>query len=99
VVTFSRNTSVSVVQGLDFVVDGGVRVAEPSTVVDMTKMPPKVLRQGKVVSCQFACSNLLIDELLILLWTSEECDATLFYYGAILNTFCVLNMRKYFSIH
>lgn len=34
-------------EGLDFVVDGGVRVAEPSTVVDMTKMPPKVLRQGK----------------------------------------------------
>ncbi|KAJ1378775.1 YrdC-like domain [Sesbania bispinosa] len=34
-------------EGLDFVVDGGVRVAEPSTVVDMTKMPPRVLRQGK----------------------------------------------------
>ncbi|XP_057437298.1 uncharacterized protein LOC130729532 isoform X2 [Lotus japonicus] len=34
-------------EGLDFVVDGGVRVAEPSTVVDMRKMPPKVLRQGK----------------------------------------------------
>ncbi|KAK7311354.1 hypothetical protein RJT34_09438 [Clitoria ternatea] len=34
-------------EGLDFVVDGGVRVAEPSTVVDMTKLPPKVLRQGK----------------------------------------------------
>ncbi|OIW02969.1 hypothetical protein TanjilG_13609 [Lupinus angustifolius] len=33
--------------GLDFVVAGGVRVAEPSTVVDMTKMPPRVLRQGK----------------------------------------------------
>ncbi|KAG4927291.1 hypothetical protein JHK85_053777 [Glycine max] len=35
-------------EGLDFVVDGGVRVADPSTVVDMTKLPPKVLRQGKV---------------------------------------------------
>ncbi|KAH1193856.1 Uncharacterized protein GmHk_19G054797 [Glycine max] len=34
-------------EGLDFVVDGGVRVADPSTVVDMTKLPPKVLRQGK----------------------------------------------------
>ncbi|CAL0323004.1 unnamed protein product [Lupinus luteus] len=34
-------------EGLDFVVAGGVRVAEPSTVVDMTKMPPRVLRQGK----------------------------------------------------
>ncbi|GAU13087.1 hypothetical protein TSUD_173870 [Trifolium subterraneum] len=36
-------------EGLDFVVDGGVRVAQSSTVVDMTKLPPKVLRQGKVV--------------------------------------------------
>ncbi|XP_027186367.1 uncharacterized protein [Cicer arietinum] len=34
-------------EGLDFVVDGGVRVAQSSTVVDMTKMPPRVLRQGK----------------------------------------------------
>ncbi|XP_054802028.1 uncharacterized protein LOC129305880 [Prosopis cineraria] len=34
-------------EGLDFVVDGGVRVAEPSTVVDMTKVPPTVIRQGK----------------------------------------------------
>ncbi|XP_028771337.1 uncharacterized protein LOC114728593 [Neltuma alba] len=34
-------------EGLDFVVDGGVRVAEPSTVVDMTKAPPTVIRQGK----------------------------------------------------
>lgn len=34
-------------EGLDFVVDGGVRVADPSTVVDMTVMPPKIIRQGK----------------------------------------------------
>ncbi|TYK05316.1 yrdC domain-containing protein [Cucumis melo var. makuwa] len=34
-------------EGLDFVVDGGVRVADPSTVVDMTITPPKILRQGK----------------------------------------------------
>ncbi|KAF7801704.1 yrdC domain-containing protein, mitochondrial isoform X1 [Senna tora] len=34
-------------EGLDFVVDGGVRVAEPSTVVDMTKVPPRVIREGK----------------------------------------------------
>ncbi|XP_023527501.1 uncharacterized protein LOC111790710 [Cucurbita pepo subsp. pepo] len=34
-------------EGLDFVVDGGVRVADPSTVVDMTITPPKLLRQGK----------------------------------------------------
>ncbi|KAJ9152720.1 hypothetical protein P3X46_026255 [Hevea brasiliensis] len=34
-------------EGLDFVVDGGVRVADPSTVVDMTVVPPRVIRQGK----------------------------------------------------
>eukprot|EP00897_Mesotaenium_endlicherianum_P006227 jgi/Mesen1/5632/ME000283S04806 len=34
-------------RGVDFVVDGGVRVAEPSTVVDMTGEKPIVLRQGK----------------------------------------------------
>ncbi|WCJ27464.1 DHBP synthase RibB-like alpha/beta domain [Euphorbia peplus] len=34
-------------EGVDFVVDGGIRVADPSTVVDMTKLPPKVIRQGK----------------------------------------------------
>ncbi|KAJ0113659.1 hypothetical protein Patl1_03032 [Pistacia atlantica] len=34
-------------EGLDFVVDGGVRVADPSTVVDMTGAYPKIIRQGK----------------------------------------------------
>lgn len=34
-------------EGLDFVVDGGVRVADPSTVVDMTGRTPKIIRQGK----------------------------------------------------
>ncbi|XP_039158697.1 uncharacterized protein YciO isoform X2 [Eucalyptus grandis] len=34
-------------EGLDFVVDGGIRVADPSTVVDMTGHYPKILRQGK----------------------------------------------------
>ncbi|XP_057983455.1 uncharacterized protein LOC131168193 [Malania oleifera] len=34
-------------EGLDFVVDGGVRVADPSTVVDMTGSFPKIIRQGK----------------------------------------------------
>ncbi|KAF9604070.1 hypothetical protein IFM89_001956 [Coptis chinensis] len=34
-------------EGLDFVVDGGVRVSEPSTVVDTTRDPPTILRQGK----------------------------------------------------
>ncbi|XP_043708492.1 uncharacterized protein YciO [Telopea speciosissima] len=34
-------------EGLDFVVDAGVRVAEPSTVVDMTGSLPVIIRQGK----------------------------------------------------
>ncbi|KAI4387695.1 hypothetical protein MLD38_000108 [Melastoma candidum] len=34
-------------EGLDFVVDGGIRVADPSTVVDMTGNYPKIVRQGK----------------------------------------------------
>ncbi|KAH7577191.1 hypothetical protein JRO89_XS01G0218600 [Xanthoceras sorbifolium] len=34
-------------EGLDFVVDVGVRVADPSTVVDMTGIYPKIIRQGK----------------------------------------------------
>ncbi|KAE8021326.1 hypothetical protein FH972_007227 [Carpinus fangiana] len=34
-------------EGLDFVVDGGVRVADPSTIVDMTVVPSKMIRQGK----------------------------------------------------
>ncbi|PPD77795.1 hypothetical protein GOBAR_DD25276 [Gossypium barbadense] len=34
-------------EGLDFVVDGGIRVADPSTVVDMTRASPKIIRLGK----------------------------------------------------
>ncbi|KAL2608245.1 hypothetical protein R1flu_026818 [Riccia fluitans] len=34
-------------EGLEFVVDGGVRVADPSTVVDMTTSKPTLLRRGK----------------------------------------------------
>ncbi|KAI8533415.1 hypothetical protein RHMOL_Rhmol10G0007800 [Rhododendron molle] len=34
-------------EGLDFVVDAGVRVADPSTVVDMTGSFPRIIRQGK----------------------------------------------------
>lgn len=34
-------------QGLDFIVDGGVRIADPSTVVDMTGSYPTIIRQGK----------------------------------------------------
>ncbi|XP_006659621.1 uncharacterized protein YciO, partial [Oryza brachyantha] len=34
-------------QGLDFIVDGGTRIADPSTVVDMTGSYPTVIRQGK----------------------------------------------------
>ncbi|KAK1319408.1 hypothetical protein QJS10_CPB04g00260 [Acorus calamus] len=34
-------------EGLDFVVAGGIRVADPSTVVDMTGTYPTIIRQGK----------------------------------------------------
>lgn len=34
-------------EGLDFVVDVGLRVADPSTVVDMTGSTPRIIRQGK----------------------------------------------------
>ncbi|KAK3183808.1 hypothetical protein Dsin_031094 [Dipteronia sinensis] len=34
-------------EGLDFVVDVGLRVADPSTVVDMTGTYPKIIRKGK----------------------------------------------------
>lgn len=34
-------------EGVDFVVDGGVRVADPSTVLDMTGSEPILLRKGK----------------------------------------------------
>ncbi|KAL3526287.1 hypothetical protein ACH5RR_010943 [Cinchona calisaya] len=34
-------------EGLDFIVDAGVRVADPSTVVDMTGSSARILRQGK----------------------------------------------------
>ncbi|XP_016487015.1 uncharacterized protein LOC107807195 isoform X1 [Nicotiana tabacum] len=34
-------------EGLDFVVDAGLRVADPSTVVDMTASSPRLIRQGK----------------------------------------------------
>lgn len=44
-------------QGLDFLVDGGVRVAEPSTIVDMTGPYPKVIRQGKVIDYVTFCAS------------------------------------------
>ncbi|XP_021727994.1 uncharacterized protein LOC110695092 [Chenopodium quinoa] len=34
-------------EGLDFIVDAGLRIAEPSTVVDMTGSFPKIIRLGK----------------------------------------------------
>ncbi|KAL2246839.1 UNVERIFIED_CONTAM: hypothetical protein Sindi_2536200 [Sesamum indicum] len=34
-------------EGLDFVVAAGTRVADPSTVVDMTGSLPRIIRQGK----------------------------------------------------
>jgi len=39
--------NVSNFQGLDFIVDGGPRIADPSTVVDMTGTNPTIIRQGK----------------------------------------------------
>ncbi|KAL6900927.1 hypothetical protein ACP4OV_005603 [Aristida adscensionis] len=33
--------------GLDFIVDSGVRISDPSTVVDMTGTYPTIIRQGK----------------------------------------------------
>ncbi|THG07649.1 hypothetical protein TEA_024221 [Camellia sinensis var. sinensis] len=36
-------------EGLDFVIDAGVRVADPSTVVDMIGSFPRIIRQGKVI--------------------------------------------------
>ncbi|OEL26004.1 hypothetical protein BAE44_0012977 [Dichanthelium oligosanthes] len=33
--------------GIDFIVDGGPRIADPSTVVDMTGTNPTIIRQGK----------------------------------------------------
>lgn len=35
-------------QGLDFVIDGGIRAADPSTVVDMSENIPTIIRKGKV---------------------------------------------------
>ena len=40
--------NVSNFQGLDFIVDGGPRIADPSTVVDMMGTNPTIIRQGKV---------------------------------------------------
>ncbi|KMT09098.1 hypothetical protein BVRB_6g132060 [Beta vulgaris subsp. vulgaris] len=34
-------------EGLDFIVDAGLRIADPSTVVDMTGSAPKIIRLGK----------------------------------------------------
>ncbi|XP_073305529.1 uncharacterized protein [Primulina huaijiensis] len=34
-------------EGLDFVVDAGMRIADPSTVVDMTGSSPQIIRHGK----------------------------------------------------
>lgn len=40
-------------QGLDFIVDGGARIADPSTIVDMTGSYPTIIRQGKVCNGVF----------------------------------------------
>lgn len=33
--------------GLDLIIDGGVLVSEPSTVVDLTEAAPRIIREGK----------------------------------------------------
>ncbi|XP_031489564.1 uncharacterized protein LOC116257088 [Nymphaea colorata] len=43
-------------KGLDFIVDGGIRVADPSTIVDMTGSLPTVIRQGKGPSLDWMVS-------------------------------------------
>lgn len=47
-------------QGLDFVVDAGVRVADPSTVVDMTGSFPRIIRQGKVIVYSYSITQCLV---------------------------------------
>ncbi|XP_075491920.1 uncharacterized protein LOC142530044 isoform X2 [Primulina tabacum] len=37
-------------EGLDFVVDAGMRIADPSTVVDMTGSSPQIIRHGKSIA-------------------------------------------------
>lgn len=48
-------TLLNLYQGLDFIVDGGVRVADPSTIVDMTGSSPLMVRQGKVIGLDCIC--------------------------------------------
>ena len=55
-------------QGVDFVVDGGERLAYPSTVIDMTGLMPTILRRGKVsTSSQFVIHDSVTTYLLVLL--------------------------------
>ncbi|KAF4397482.1 hypothetical protein G4B88_027222 [Cannabis sativa] len=69
-------------EGLDFIVDAGLRVADPSTVVDMTVNPPKIIRQGKSHSkmgtlkiqflLQYTYAAVILIHVLLLLLNSVE---------------------------
>lgn len=61
-------------QGLDFVVDAGVRVADPSTVVDMTGSFPRIIRQGKVIeSTHIVSLNAWFNVLVLMRFTVRCC--------------------------
>ncbi|XP_073151253.1 uncharacterized protein [Henckelia pumila] len=52
-------------EGLDFVVDAGMRIADPSTVVDMTASSPRIIRHGKVRAALVTmCCNSVLSQVL-----------------------------------
>ena len=71
------------IQGLDFIVDAGLRIAEPSTVVDMTGTVPRIIRLGKVCGCwcknisSVLLTNYLYQILCIILATGEALHLSL----------------------
>lgn len=74
-------------QGVDFVVDGGERLAYPSTVVDMTGQKPTLLRRGKV---QWLNSWNLLDWLVNKMLGSLGASVT----WILQSLFCDLNCLK-----
>eukprot|EP00271_Cylindrocystis_brebissonii_P007557 TRINITY_DN21124_c0_g1_i1.p1 TRINITY_DN21124_c0_g1~~TRINITY_DN21124_c0_g1_i1.p1 ORF type:complete len:398 (+),score=39.58 TRINITY_DN21124_c0_g1_i1:235-1428(+) len=55
-------------RGIDFIVDGGPRVAHPSTVIDMTGEQPVLLRLGKGPVADW----MMLDELDVSQWEEED---------------------------